>query len=491
MILSKEFYQKCDPTYQKAIDKLERTLADITNGKNGCNHVLYCKEKFNKFESTILNFSKKYLTPKEYWNYYMRYFGIVYRHKNWQEGSCKIAKRALFHLCYNEDWKHLDGFFRAYGERYFKLLDFQYRHDEYILGGSDKLANVRHLQYPHSYLRECFRYFEKKATSHPSVEIVNRYKKMQKLYAKIKSLEGNVEEWFESLLEVEDDEFFMDNVERRLGDNLFDVKLWNLYLTFLEEKKQYKKLLVTLSKYCCFFLDDKEMLEKYHKALIKFVLKKNEFESGENDTKEVGDENDETNEQSNKNIRDNFYNSYCYRLSIGSSVVFENDSLTITPSSDPKLFFKNSVIDGCILLKDYVFTSTDSVPSTFTSKLIPRLRCCTAKFIEIAKQHLSFVELQFLIKHGGVVHLYMYRCEIKDKNGDYIALEDIMKYLPNIEKLQLSNIRTTSKTALALTKQKFYSKLRHFSIDSIYGEPLDAKLFLKFLKVSFLHFCYK
>uniref|UniRef100_A0A914QQB9 Uncharacterized protein n=1 Tax=Panagrolaimus davidi TaxID=227884 RepID=A0A914QQB9_9BILA len=472
MIISKETYDKCDPTYQKAIDKLERKIAAIKNGKDCCDHP--CKGKFNKFESTILNFSKKYLIPKEYWNFYMRCFVRVY-----DDRCCKIAKRALFHLCYNEEWNSTGPYLSAYRERYLKLLDFQYSNGVPYDYNSDGLANVRHLQYPHSHLTECLRYFERKATSRPSSKIINRYKKMQKLYTKIKSVEENVEKWFKSLLEVEDDEFVMNNVERRLGDNLFDTKLWMLYLKFLEEKKQYKKLLVTLSKYCCFFLDDKEMLEKYHKALIKFVLNRKEMESGklQNDAKEVGDENDETNEQSNKKIRDNFYDSYCHRLSIGSSVVFENESLTITPTSNPKLFFKNSIIGGCILLED-------SVQRTFTSKLISRLRCCTAKYIELHNQHLSFVELKFLIKHGGVVHLFLRGCEIKDQYGNYIALEDIMKYLPNIEELTLPNIRTTTKTARALTKQKFYSKFRHFCIDSIYGEPLDVNLFLKFLKAN-------
>uniref|UniRef100_A0A914QFF7 Uncharacterized protein n=1 Tax=Panagrolaimus davidi TaxID=227884 RepID=A0A914QFF7_9BILA len=125
MIISKEFYDKCDPTYQKAIDELERKLADITNVKDCCGHK--CKKRLNKFESTLLKFSNNYLTPKAYWNYYMRYFRS--RDKNWMEGCRKIAKRALFHLCYNEDWNALDITVRAYGDKYIKLLDFQYWFD--------------------------------------------------------------------------------------------------------------------------------------------------------------------------------------------------------------------------------------------------------------------------------------------------------------------------------------------------------------------------
>uniref|UniRef100_A0AC35F3M1 Uncharacterized protein n=1 Tax=Panagrolaimus sp. PS1159 TaxID=55785 RepID=A0AC35F3M1_9BILA len=106
----------------------------------------------------------------------MEYFRLVRYNdnwKDWQKGSCKIAKRALSHLCYNHRWNCLsDSRFRAHGERYLKLLDFQYRSDE-IIYKSDEFANVRHLQYPHSYLTKCFRDYEKKATSRPSAEVVN------------------------------------------------------------------------------------------------------------------------------------------------------------------------------------------------------------------------------------------------------------------------------------------------------------------------------
>uniref|UniRef100_A0A914QU44 Uncharacterized protein n=1 Tax=Panagrolaimus davidi TaxID=227884 RepID=A0A914QU44_9BILA len=93
---------------------------------------------------------------------------------------------------------------------------------------------------------------------------------MKPLYHKIKAVEHIVEEWFYLLLETRDIDFVADNVEYRLGKSLFKIKLWKLYLTFLEEHGEYIRLLETLSLYCRFFMDDKEMKEKYKTEMAKF-----------------------------------------------------------------------------------------------------------------------------------------------------------------------------------------------------------------------------
>uniref|UniRef100_A0A914P833 Uncharacterized protein n=1 Tax=Panagrolaimus davidi TaxID=227884 RepID=A0A914P833_9BILA len=90
---------------------------------------------------------------------------------------------------------------------------------------------------------------------------------MNSLYHKIISVEDDVEEWFDALLETRDFSFVMHNVECRLGKSLFDIKLWKLYLSFLENQREYRRLLETYSKYCQFFMDDEEMSEKYKKEL--------------------------------------------------------------------------------------------------------------------------------------------------------------------------------------------------------------------------------
>uniref|UniRef100_A0A914P107 Uncharacterized protein n=1 Tax=Panagrolaimus davidi TaxID=227884 RepID=A0A914P107_9BILA len=93
---------------------------------------------------------------------------------------------------------------------------------------------------------------------------------MKPLYHKIKAVEHNVEEWFYLLLETRDIDFVADNVEYRLGKSLFKIKLWKLYLTFLDEHGEYTRLLETLSLYCRFFMDDEEMKEKYKTEMAKF-----------------------------------------------------------------------------------------------------------------------------------------------------------------------------------------------------------------------------
>uniref|UniRef100_A0A914PTS5 Uncharacterized protein n=1 Tax=Panagrolaimus davidi TaxID=227884 RepID=A0A914PTS5_9BILA len=100
---------------------------------------------------------------------------------------------------------------------------------------------------------------------------MKRYQEMIPLYHKIKYLERNSEEWFSALLETRDVAFVIHNVERRIGlTSLFNIKLWKLYIGYLEKCGQYSRLLETYSKYCRFFLDDKEMKEKYKAEMMKY-----------------------------------------------------------------------------------------------------------------------------------------------------------------------------------------------------------------------------
>uniref|UniRef100_A0A914R482 Uncharacterized protein n=1 Tax=Panagrolaimus davidi TaxID=227884 RepID=A0A914R482_9BILA len=205
--------------------------------------------------------------------------------KLWKNCCLKIAKRALFHLCYNREWNAIkykvqddDGtcvyYFNAYGDTYLKLLNFQ--NDFYFESAKHKpdfppyIVTKYDLEYPHIRLQDCMHEYEKKSSRIPSAKLTTRYQKMKPLYHKIKAVEDNVEEWFNLLLEVDDVYFVVHNVERRIGLSLFNIKLWKLYIDFLEEQREYKLLLETYSKYCRFFLDDKEMKEKYKAEMIKY-----------------------------------------------------------------------------------------------------------------------------------------------------------------------------------------------------------------------------
>ena len=73
MLISQEFYDQCDPSYQKAIDELEKQIVEIRTQDDGT--VLDEDDmdeteiaEFAQQEQTVLlKFAEKYLMPKEYW----------------------------------------------------------------------------------------------------------------------------------------------------------------------------------------------------------------------------------------------------------------------------------------------------------------------------------------------------------------------------------------------------------------------------------------
>uniref|UniRef100_A0A914PRA2 Uncharacterized protein n=1 Tax=Panagrolaimus davidi TaxID=227884 RepID=A0A914PRA2_9BILA len=538
MILPDKFRDQCSPTYLKAIDELELKLYNINiHAKFN----ISIKNVQTEIGQVILSFAKNYLTPKQYWEYWMKYFvkNTIFC-EELKESCLKIAKVAYFHLYYNKEmnaveyWNHGHGdFLQAYGEKCVKVIDFQNKH--YLERGFFKedyenyVVTEKDLRYPHDFLKECFHEFESEASCLPSKKLIKRYNEMLELYPRIKAAEsGDIEKWFKLLLEVDDIDFVKDNVECRLGHDLLDIQLWKLYLAFLKEKKQYKTLLETYSKYCRFFLDDKEMLEEYKQEMIENGPIKLEwknlfdFEMGNNfeDEKEKFLTVDTKLKLAfDKKIVGGFYNSIyaqifsfrqtfifyllknanhrilrklfasckyffakmqtpiCYHLESSSLETIRNERLTLQSSSKPENFFKNTFLTGVIDIENL-----NPHKNNFMSSIIPFLYRCEAKHISLEKQTLTFNALKFLIQHGNVVDLRIDGCEIKDENDEYIALEDIIKYLPNVEILTLPNIKTTANTGHALAKQKFYGKLYDFFIQTIYGEPFDADEFLSFLK---------
>lgn len=72
MIISQEYFDKCHPSYQKRLEKLEQRIVDIQNLD-----ITDAEEKAQvvaeRVKEVILKFSTKYMTPKEYWNYCIRF----------------------------------------------------------------------------------------------------------------------------------------------------------------------------------------------------------------------------------------------------------------------------------------------------------------------------------------------------------------------------------------------------------------------------------
>uniref|UniRef100_A0A914R131 Uncharacterized protein n=1 Tax=Panagrolaimus davidi TaxID=227884 RepID=A0A914R131_9BILA len=97
MILSKEFYDKCCPSYQKVIDELEKEIAEI--GK--CNDAT----RAEKVNLAIYQFSKRYLTPGEYWEHCFKlYKPFITFYYNFNILRRDIIEHAYHHLYLNKNW---------------------------------------------------------------------------------------------------------------------------------------------------------------------------------------------------------------------------------------------------------------------------------------------------------------------------------------------------------------------------------------------------
>uniref|UniRef100_A0AC35GDC0 Uncharacterized protein n=1 Tax=Panagrolaimus sp. PS1159 TaxID=55785 RepID=A0AC35GDC0_9BILA len=516
MILPFEFYDKCDPSYKKAIDQLEMKLARINNNSYDLDAT-----KVEKIISAIFEFSRMYLTPMNYWEYCIDMNDkLVFGSQKWEERFCKIVDqrfckivdRAFLHMYYdNFLWN-----FKPYGYENLKLLWFS--REDYC---DD--ATERDLEYPHHYIEACFRDFELRTTRLPSAKLVKRYKEMKALYQKIVSSQSGKEEWFKLLLETNDDAFVKDNVEKCLGNYLLNVELWKLYMDYLKQSCQYKSLLEVYSKYCRFFLDDTEMKKEYKEAMLEYKSMDDKSDAKDVEMKESL--------PLDKKLCAAFYDTYqnqyfafhepiiryilenanhqvlrklfssckyfyfkkqtpiCYRLEVLSREAYENESLFLRHSSNQDLFVKKMFITGSIKV-----SSTTQHDETFMANLIPRLSQCHVKYINLWNQNLSFSELEFLIGHGGVVEIYVLDCQIKDGNNDYVHLEEITKFLPNIEKMVLSYVKTHANTAKALLAQKFNGKIFEIYIQTIFGKPFDVNDFAQFIiankndeDASFIH----
>uniref|UniRef100_A0A914PCK2 Uncharacterized protein n=1 Tax=Panagrolaimus davidi TaxID=227884 RepID=A0A914PCK2_9BILA len=275
-IISKEFYDRCPPSYQKVLDDFHTKLSIYPSSGS-----LQDKAKHaHEVQAAILKFSSCYFTPVELFELYIRlyFFIIIYNFgSNIDQRNCqKVVEIAYFHLHYKRDWMRIP----FDDSKYCDLpSDKQCLRDDIKLCDvvSNKIcrqiycyrAEESDLTYPHPRLTRCYHIFERNATHIPSLKLVQRYESMKQLYDKIKANKEDLEKWFKLLLEADDINFVKDTVEYRLGKNCHDVKLWKLYLTFLKEHGEYKRLLETYSKYCRFFLDDKEMKEEYKKDMIE------------------------------------------------------------------------------------------------------------------------------------------------------------------------------------------------------------------------------
>uniref|UniRef100_A0A914YAK4 Uncharacterized protein n=1 Tax=Panagrolaimus superbus TaxID=310955 RepID=A0A914YAK4_9BILA len=570
MQISKNFYDQCCPSYKKAIDELEIKLAHIERKYNEDEDDVYfdymCDESNYQKVSAIFQFSRFYLTPNAYWEECISN-SLVIQNGRWEDPYHVSIKKAFKHFHFHEEEENQSQYMSTISG--IKLIDF-YKSNA-LNDNSCDIIDEDDLQYPHNCLKQCFRYFEMKTTRIPSKKLIKIYQEMQQLYSKIKAVENNFEEWFNLLCEFGDVVFIKQNVEYRIGKNLLDVKLWKHYLAFLKEQKDYEGLLETYSKYCRFFLDDKEMLKEFRESMVEHGyadLSLDEilnFQAKEESEEDAADDDDEKEDHSqskddlgnenhgdedsgtisyvgeivssfNKTICSTFYDTYhiqdfalpkpfirnilenanhrvlrklffsckyffvnkstpiCYRLHTGIKELYEEESLKLSHCSNYELL-SNTFITGSIHI-DF----PQNHKNAFISNVIPHLYRCEAKFIILKHQNLSFNDLKFLIQHGGVIDLQVDKCQIKDENGEEVLLEEILKYLPNIEELLLPIVKINANINYALSNQTFnniFCKFRFAKSDCEYynfdfssdlqfkminGDQTHLKCFLKLSK---------
>uniref|UniRef100_A0AC34GA89 FTH domain-containing protein n=1 Tax=Panagrolaimus sp. ES5 TaxID=591445 RepID=A0AC34GA89_9BILA len=112
------------------------------------------------------------------------------------------------------------------------------------------------------------------------------------------------------------------------------------------------------------------------------------------------------------------------------------------------------------------------------SNFISRLYRCTAKYVDISKQNLTFNELKFLIGHGDVIEIKL--SSVKDQNGNPFKFEDIIPFIPKIQKLHIVDIVYSSVISQFLLDFSFKNKIERFEFGDAEILP-DPAEFVEFI----------
>uniref|UniRef100_A0AC34G1L6 Uncharacterized protein n=1 Tax=Panagrolaimus sp. ES5 TaxID=591445 RepID=A0AC34G1L6_9BILA len=444
MILSKEFFDECSPSYQKAIKDFEQKVSDIESQDEVNQEV-----KAAILKAIFDEFVANYYAPKKYWKRFYKCDDFKFFENS---GYTELYVYFRQHKRTIQDKKEHDSNKYLYVSEYGCITD----------SGNWNILELE-FEYPHSHLLHFFHNFKKYSTCSPSKKLVQRYDEMKLLYSKIKAAKDDVETWFKLLIEVGIEDFVVHVVEYRIVCNLNDQKLWKLYIEYLKEVDP-NKMLKWYSKYCRFFLDDFEMKAKYETEMKEYGPVKLswanlfEFEKGFILDK---NENDNSNEKSDKAVQNDENQE-------GQTV---NVVTKIEANSRP---LKDICAEFDITAINQIF----SLPKPIIKYV---LESADHMYIEILLQDLSFDELLLLIGHGNVVDLQLEGSDICDVDGSLVALEKIMEYLPNVEKLNMFPVRIGKNTANALANMNFNAKIYCFDLLDIQAEPFDPDEFLKFI----------
>uniref|UniRef100_A0AC34FD05 Uncharacterized protein n=1 Tax=Panagrolaimus sp. ES5 TaxID=591445 RepID=A0AC34FD05_9BILA len=436
------YYKKLDVTYRKALLKLERQLAPY---KKWQHYQHLDRQPSNIGYRLILEFASQYLTPKEVWK------------KIWiVGGDLSIFGSTTYHLSFPISSKMI------FTDKYKflrKLLDLQFfRSEENI---NQLVYHIEELCYPHNLLEICLHSYELFAVTHLPPKVITRNFEMRKLYERIKLVEDNEEEWINTMIEADDNEFVKHNIEYKLSQDLTNKPLWHLYIKYL---KQYdvQELLHIYSKYCRFFIGDVEMKEEYRKAAEMYgkatVPWKNAYEF------EIYDENLIVIEYVPRIPRTNSYDYY--------------------PKSPPPSHYFNYQNVGS---QKFPFRSClmDYIVKNAKANVLQALNFSCKYFFykyrtPFKNQKMSVDELQFFI--GNVIDLTLKKVTIIDADNKTLYLEDIMALTPKLQYLSVSGVcLCSSNTAQKLCQISFKNKIMCIVLRGSQHGLLDANALGEFI----------
>uniref|UniRef100_A0A914PF11 Uncharacterized protein n=1 Tax=Panagrolaimus davidi TaxID=227884 RepID=A0A914PF11_9BILA len=371
----------------------------------------------------------------------------------------------------------------------------------------------------------------------PSTKLVKKYREMKKLYGEIVAVKNDHEKWLEKLKEVDDEQFVLHNIEYRLGGNLTDKKLWNLYIEYLR-KKDTKEMLHAYSKYCHFFIDDEKMLEQYkHESSIfgpinvpwknRFNFELPELKSNEL-TFDLFDEEYKPTERiifkkeqpcqiffnENNLIRQDFSvpNTVLYYIQQTANhavlqklykcckyffakkqmpIVYKFD-YTCSPRMQRIAFREQSIdirmdqngrleLQNLFIANSLSFYYLPEIKYQTLSLIVHSFGRCEPKHLTIENQNLTFAEYKFLVGHGNIETLRFKNVRIFDGNGEIVPLENMMTKLPNVYECCLDNVRCTPQTSTYLLQIPFKNKLKHLKLLNI-NDKLELYDFFTFLQ---------
>uniref|UniRef100_A0AC34FVR7 Uncharacterized protein n=1 Tax=Panagrolaimus sp. ES5 TaxID=591445 RepID=A0AC34FVR7_9BILA len=259
---------------------------------------------------------------------------------------------------------------------------------------------------------------------------------------------------------IKSPKFLSDNFIPKISMNIFDKNLWKHYISCVK-KCDPKKTLEIYASYCRFFLEDIEMYYEYkNEAEIhgpSYVIWKNSFE-WEKPISEAIKKPVITLRWDPNYLRQNplpktilhYIFSKCDPLmrqkfySICKSFFFQFPfpichQLECDEKQEERRFKEMSLITNPEDFEDINLTNLYLTNGLFVKArnrnfishyLIPSLYRCTAKFIEITHQLLTWQELLRLIGHGNVESLHLKNVRLHSDTPIY--LEDLMTALPNI-----------------------------------------------------------